>query len=180
MERDLIGLFNNYQEYAIVISLLLNILIAVLGVIPSFFITGANIIFFGFWEGILISLLGETFGAIIAFLLYRKGFKKLVTNNLSKYPRLISLTELEGSKAFFAVFSLRLMPFIPSGLVTFAAAIGKISIITFAFSSSLGKIPALFIEGFTVYQLISFSLEAKLLLLFLGIIILWFNLRKSK
>lgn len=180
MEIDLIALFNNYREYAIFISIILNIVIAILGIIPSFFVTGANIIFFGFWEGILISLIGETFGAIIAFTLYRKGFKKLVTNSLTKYPRLVSLTELEGHKAFYAVLSLRLMPFVPSGLITFAAAIGKISVLLFAAASSLGKIPALLFEGFSVYQFFSFSWEIKLLLIIIALIILWFNFRKSK
>lgn len=180
MELDLIALFNNYREYAIFISIILNIIIAVLGVIPSFFVTGANIIFFGFWEGILISLIGETFGAIIAFTLYRKGFKRIVTDSITKYPKLVSLTELEGKKAFLAVLSLRLMPFMPSGLITFAAAVGKISVLVFTAASSLGKIPALFIEGFSVYQFISISWEGKLLLVIIALIILWLNFKKSK
>lgn len=180
MELDLIALFNNYREYAIFISIILNIVIAVLGVIPSFFVTGANIIFFGFWEGILISLIGETFGAIIAFTLYRKGFKRIVADSITKYPKLVSLTELEGKKAFLAVLSLRLMPFMPSGLITFAAAVGKISVLVFTAASSLGKIPALFIEGFSVYQFISISWEGKLLLVIIALIILWLNFKKSK
>jgi len=180
MELDLIALFNNYREYAIFISLLLSIFIAVLGVVPSFFVTGANILFFGFWEGILISLLGETFGAVVAFTLYRKGFKRVVTNSLARYPRLVSLTELEGKKAFLAVLSLRLMPFVPSGLITFAAAIGKISVLAFTVASSLGKIPALFIEGFSVYQFISVSWEGKLFFATLAFLILWLNFKKSK
>lgn len=180
MELDLIALFNNYREYAIFISIILNIVIAVLGVIPSFFVTGANIIFFGFWEGILISLIGETFGAIIAFTLYRKGFKRIVADSITKYQKLVSLTELEGKKAFLAVLSLRLMPFMPSGLITFAAAVGKISVLVFTAASSLGKIPALFIEGFSVYQFISISWEGKLLLVIIALIILWLNFKKSK
>lgn len=180
MELDLIALFNNYREYAIFISIILNIVIAVLGVIPSFFVTGANIIFFGFWEGILISLIGETFGAIIAFTLYRKGFKRIVADSITKYPKLVSLTELEGKKAFLAVLSLRLMPFMPSGLITFAAAVGKISVLVFTAASSLGKIPALFIEGFSVYQFISISWEGKLFLVILALFILWLNFKKSK
>lgn len=180
MEPDLIALFNSYREYAIFISIILNIIVAVLGIIPSFIVTGANIVFFGFWEGLLISLIGETFGAIVAFTLYRKGFKRMVTNSLPKYPKLVALTELEGKKAFFAVLSLRLMPFMPSGLVTFAAAIGKISVLLFVTASSLGKIPALLFEGFSVYQFISFSWEVKILLVIISIVILWLNFRKSK
>jgi len=179
MEAEVLILFREYQEYAVFLSVLINIIIAILGVIPSFFITGANILFFGFWNGILVSILGEAIGALVAFTLYRKGFKKLIKNRLEKYPKLIRLTELEGKKAFFSVLSLRLMPFMPSGLVTFAASIGKMSTINFTFASSLGKLPALLFEGFSVYQIAQSSLKGKLFLLILGLIILWFNFRSK-
>lgn len=180
MEAEVLTLLRNYQEYAIIISLSISIIVAILGLVPSFFITGANILFFGFWEGLAVSLLGETLGAIVAFTLYRKGFKKIAHDSLAKYPKLLKLTTLEGKQAFSMVLSLRLMPFIPSGLVTLAAAIGKISLLTFAISSSIGKIPALLIEGFSVYQIISVSYEVKLVLLLIGVLILFLSFRKSK
>src|SRR5215213_1703049 len=143
MKEQIIQLFYDHPHGAVVISLAISILIAVLGVVPSFFMTAANILFFGFWQGILISFIGEAAGAIIAFVLYRKGFKKMTTEQLQKFPRLQSLLNAKEKEAFLLILYLRLIPFIPSGLVTFAAAIGKVSAITFFIASSLGKIPAL-------------------------------------
>lgn len=180
MEADLLSLFEQNKDFAFFISILVNIIIAILGVIPSFFITGANIMFFGFWEGITISFLGETLGAIIAFSLYRKGLKRFVNSGIEKYPKLEKLLDLEGRKAFYTVLSLRLMPFMPSGLVTATASVSKISLALFAISSSLGKIPALLIEGLTVYQVISASWQSKILLLLLGLLIFVWNIRKSR
>jgi len=161
------------------ISLGVSIVVAILGVIPSFFITGANIIFFGFWNGLLVSLLGEAIGAIVAFILYRKGFKKATRHAFHKYPRLKELTEAGDKKGFLLVVGLRLLPFVPSGLVTFAAAIGNISLLLFAIASSLGKVPALFIEAYSVYQVTQFDWQGKVILGLVGVVILYLILRKK-
>lgn len=143
---------------------LLNIVIAVLGVVPSVFVTGANLLFFGFFWGTILSFLGESIGAIVAFILYRKGLKKFSQKHLDKYPKLKRLLEAEGKEAFYLILSLRLLPFIPSGLITLTGAIGKVSLLTFAFASSLGKIPALLIEAYSVYQVTKFEWQGKVLL----------------
>jgi uncharacterized membrane protein YdjX (TVP38/TMEM64 family) len=157
MEERFVELLVNYKEIALLISLFASIVVAVLGVVPSVFITGANILVFGFVGGTLISFLGEAIGAVVAFFLYRKGFKKVSQVTLKKYPKLNMLIESEGRDAFWLILSLRLLPFVPSGLVTFAGAIGKVSILLFAIASTIGKAPALLIEAFSVYYV--FQLE---------------------
>src|SRR5215213_11958529 len=100
MKEQIIQLFYDHPHGAVVISLAISILIAVLGVIPSFFMTAANILFFGFWQGILISFLGEAAGAVIAFILYRKGFKKMTAEKLLKYPGAQQLLNAGNREAF--------------------------------------------------------------------------------
>jgi uncharacterized membrane protein YdjX (TVP38/TMEM64 family) len=80
MEGQVIHLFEISGYYALLLSILLNIIISVLGVIPSVFITAANISFFGFGYGLTLSILGEAFGAIISFYLYRVLKKNLFSN----------------------------------------------------------------------------------------------------
>lgn len=142
------------------------------------FITAANIYYFGIINGTLISLGGEAAGALISFLLYRFGFKKAATAKLNKYPKAMQLINAEGSKAFFLVLSLRLIPFVPSGIITFTAAIGKITTLSFFVASTLGKIPAIIIEAYSVYQLGEFGWQGKLILLISAVAILWFILKK--
>ncbi len=173
MEINIIALLDKYVEYAIIISVSINILVSILGVIPSFFITAANIIFFGFWQGITVSFFGETLGAIITFILYRKGFKNISNKKIDKYPKAKKVIYLKGRKAFLSIFSMRLMPFIPSGIITMLGAIGEISLLSFSISSSIGKIPALLIEGFSVYNIITFTWIGKLILFIFGIVILF-------
>ena len=177
MKDIVLQFFEHYPQMAIVTSLLLSIAVAVLGLLPSVFITAANILYFGFWEGSLISFIGETLGAAIAFFLYRKGFKISMQEKLRPYPTVQKLVASEGSKAFWLVVSLRLIPFIPSGLVTFAAAIGNISAIIFISASSLGKIPALLMEAYSVYQVTKFGWQGKAILIITASLILFFAIR---
>jgi uncharacterized membrane protein YdjX (TVP38/TMEM64 family) len=180
VKEALLNLFQQHAGLAFLISLLISVLVAIIGVLPSFFITAANIIFFGFWQGVLISFLGEAIGAIIAFVLYRKGFKKAIAAQLQKFSRAQRLVNAEGKEAFMLVLSLRLIPFVPSGLVTFAAAIGRIAPLTFFISSSLGKIPALLLEGYSVYQVTQFNWQGKVILCVVALILVYISVSKIR
>lgn len=169
MEQVLL-FFNNNSDIAILISIIINVFISVLGVLPSFFLTAANITFFGFYKGTFISFLGESIGAIISFYVYRKGFKKF---NLKlegeKYKKAKRLLEVEGLDAFYLILGLRLFPFVPSGVINIFAALGKVSAIIFIISSSLGKVPALIIEAFTVLQIVKYNDLAKIILIIISL-----------
>jgi uncharacterized membrane protein YdjX (TVP38/TMEM64 family) len=180
MVELLINYFEQIGYWAIVISVLVNIIIAILGLVPSVFLTVANILFFGFWQGTLISFFGEAIGAWIAFYLYRKGFKKLTNDREVKHKLLNQLTNAKGLQAFTIIFSLRLLPFVPSGIVTFIAALGKVSTILFVIASSVGKIPSLLIEAYSAYQLIEFSWQGKLILVGIAFILLVMSLNRRK
>ena len=180
MKEDLLRLFAQHPQAAVAISLLVSVVIAVLGVLPSVFITAANILFFGFWPGTGLSFFGEALGAVVSFVLYRKGFKKNVDKQLQRFPKFEQLVSATGKEAFLLIFSLRLLPFVPSGLVTFAAAIGVVPLVLFVTASSLGKIPALLLEAFAVQQVTTFGLPGKIILAAAGLGLFVYLLRKKK
>jgi uncharacterized membrane protein YdjX (TVP38/TMEM64 family) len=178
MKEAVLQFFQQHPDLALAASLFLSIVIAVLGLVPSFFITAANLFFFGFWPGIFVSFGGEALGAVVAFYLYRKGFKKEASPTLEKYQQIKQLLHAEGWPAFWLIFSLRLIPFVPSGLITFAAAIGRVSLLIFLFSSSLGKLPALLLEGYAVYHVTAFNWQGKVILTITAVVLLFFVLRR--
>ena len=180
MKEAVLQLFEQNRELALLISLCISVLVAIVGIVPSFFITAANIIFFGFWQGILVSFLGEAAGAIIAFVLYRRGFKKTIAAQLQKFPRAQRLVNAQGKEAFMLVVSLRLIPFVPSGLVTFAAAVGRISPLSFFISSSLGKLPALLLEGYSVHQVTQFNWQGKVILCIVALFLIYITVKKIR
>lgn len=180
MKEDLLRLFAANPSAALLISLLISVVIAVLGVVPSVFVTAANILFFGFWKGTLVSFLGEALGAAVSFWLYRKGFKKGVAQQLQRFPKLQRLVSANGRDAFVLILSLRLLPFVPSGLVTFAGAVGVVSAGLFVMASSLGKIPALLIEAYAVQQVTDFGWQGKAILAAVALGLLVWVVQRNK
>ncbi|GMB09934.1 TVP38/TMEM64 family protein [Thermolongibacillus altinsuensis] len=179
MKEQIIALFHTYENIAYLISIAINIFISILGVVPSFFLTAANLTVFGFWKGTFLSFAGEAIGAIVSFFLYRKGFRKISEKKLFSHPKARRLLEAKGLEAFFLVLSLRLLPFVPSGVVTFVAAIGKTSLWIFMIASSMGKIPALLLEAYSVYHVMNWTWQGKVISTFLSILLLLFTWKKT-
>jgi uncharacterized membrane protein YdjX (TVP38/TMEM64 family) len=178
MKEQIIALLNTYENAAYLISIVINIMISILGLVPSVFLTAANLAVFGFWKGTFLSFAGEAIGAIISFVLYRKGFRKLSVTKLFSHPKVSRLLEAKGLEAFFLVLSLRLLPFVPSGVVTFVAAIGKTSLLIFMIASSIGKIPALLLEAYSVYQLMNWTWQGKAVSTLLAVFLFLFTWKK--
>jgi uncharacterized membrane protein YdjX (TVP38/TMEM64 family) len=178
MKEQIIALLNTYENAAYLISIVINIIISILGLVPSVFLTAANLAVFGFWEGTFLSFAGEAIGAIISFVLYRKGFRKLSVTKLFSHPKVRRLLEAKGLEAFFLILSLRLLPFVPSGVVTFVAAIGKTSLLIFMIASSIGKIPALLLEAYSVYQLMNWTWQGKAVSTLLAVFLFLFTWKK--
>jgi len=174
----LLSLFEESPQLAIVISLLISIAIAVAGILPSFFITAANILFFGFWPGTLLSFAGESLGAAASFLLYRKGFKRRSRDRLERFPSIKKLVDADGTDAIMLVFALRLLPLVPSGFITLGAAIGRIRFLPFLVASSFGKFPALLLEAYSVKQLSVFGWQGKLILCLLSFYTIFLIVKK--
>lgn len=161
-EQYLIDLFEALGIWAIIISLLINIIISVLGVVPSVFITAANIAAFGLPLGIAVSIAGEALGAIASFILYRLGIRKFrAVSKAVNHCYLDRLRQADGWRAFWFIISLRILPFVPSGLVTFASAMSKVNLLLFTLASTLGKVPALLIESLSIYGFLNASLPVK-------------------
>ncbi|WP_255472769.1 TVP38/TMEM64 family protein [Planomicrobium sp. CPCC 101079] len=130
--------------------LLLNMAIGAFGFIPSFFVTTLNINSFGLLAGTFLSLSGEIFGAILGFHLYRLGFSKL--NPAWRSHRFFQTLQSQPTgRVFWSVIGFRLIPFVPSGLVTAGASLTAISAWRFALASTIGKVPAVFLEIAAAY-----------------------------
>ncbi len=143
----------------LILSLLANIFVAVVGVLPSYFITAFNISFFGTVIGFFVSLLGESLGALCAFILYRKGLKKISSGMLKKHPKVNKIINSNKKDQILLILSFRLVPYMPSGLVTYAASISNMKISTFVIFSTIGKIPAMILEVLLVSQAINLVLQ---------------------
>jgi uncharacterized membrane protein YdjX (TVP38/TMEM64 family) len=186
MESYLLEWFPTNPGLAAVISIGLNIMVAIIGVLPSAFITIGTVGIFGFKIGLFILIIGEASGAIVSFLLYRKGLYKLFStypkiNNMEKNKFLCRLKNTKGITAFFIVILLRILPFVPSGAVTITATLSKMGLFSFSIASTLGKIPAMFIEAYSVSYVLNLKPELQIgLIIFVVILFLFYLLWERK
>ncbi|MGE6377437.1 TVP38/TMEM64 family protein [Peribacillus muralis] len=165
---------------SIVVSIILNILISVLGFIPSVFITAANITVFGFQKGLIVSYIGEITGAAVSFWLYRRGIQALPPKFM-KNRWIMRLHESQGYPAFWMILLLRLLPFIPSAVINLAAALSRSSLMIFLIATLIGKLPALLIEAYSVTQVLQASGKVKIgLVLLISIIAVLYYVKKIK
>ncbi len=174
MMDSLFDWFPNHWLLIALLSIGLNIVIAIIGVLPSAFITAGTVGFFGFKAGLIILIIGEAAGAIVSFILYRKGVHKLST-----YPKINSfenkflgrLKSTGGMTAFWTVILLRIIPFVPSGAVTLTAALSKMKLFSFSIASTLGKIPALWVEAYSINHVLNLPFEWQLAIIFIVLIL---------
>lgn len=166
---------------AVVISILLQVVIAILGIVPSIFITAANVAVFGVVNGFVLSTVGEVFGAQVTFYLYRYGFKQPLQKRINNrwFERLFNHRQNIG---YAIILQGRLIPFIPSGLVTFYASVSSIGGLPFFIASTLGKLPAMLLEVLVAYgvlQLDAMYLVICLIVFVFGIFLWTIMKRKS-
>lgn len=176
----IIELFNNYSEFAIFISIIASILIALAGVLPSIFVTGANILFWGPVKGIVISIIGEVIGGYITFKIYRLGIKSVIEKIEGRYKLIDQLLTSQGLNAGILIFQGRIIPFIPSGFVTLAAAVSKINDFIFIIATLLGKIPSIILEGLISYDLINIQENYIRLFMVIFTLLIGYIVKKTK
>lgn len=165
-----------------VLLLLLNLGVGAIGFFPSFLVTAINVSSFGIVLGTALSLSGEIFGAIAGFYLYRYGFTKMNPAWLQhRFWTRIQKTSVR--QVFWTIILLRLIPFVPSGLVTAGASLTPISGPLFMVASTIGKIPAVFIEVAVVYGLVhtiptSYQYSLAILILII-LLLIWIKNRRK-
>ena len=171
---------------AVLASILLNVVISITGVLPSIFLSGANAVVFGLWGGFFVSLAGELAGAVIAFLLYRKGSglsKKLKQWSESNWVERVN--QSSRFKQIAGIALLRINPLLPSGFVNFGAALSKITLFDFFLGTFIGKVPSMVFETFVGHDLVFFTenksrLAISLLLGALVFLLFWPKRREGK
>ncbi|AQS05721.1 TVP38/TMEM64 family protein [Clostridium beijerinckii] len=179
--NDVVEILRNNSSIAIPISLIISIVISLAGILPSVFITGANIVFFGPINGFFISLLGETIGAYITFIIYRLGFKRKIEKFTDRNRLISRIVKSDGREAGLLIFQGRIIPFIPSGIITFAASISNVDSTIFTVATLIGKVPSIALEALVSYDIININDNwIRLVITVIGLIFVKFTITKKK
>ncbi|MFL5574165.1 MAG: TVP38/TMEM64 family protein [Gemmatimonadaceae bacterium] len=106
---------------------------------------GAGAIF-GFWRASILIWTASMFGAVAGYYLARGVLAKPARRLLGRYKH--KLGDLPTQKVFLTALRMQVMPIVPFGAFTYAAAIAKLDPLPFFTGSAIGIIPGTLLAAF--------------------------------
>lgn len=137
----------SYGSMAIVFSFLLTLFVNALGFPPAIIFSTANTLIFGIFWGITLSVVAETIGVTISFLLLRFFFRDSAAKIISKSKFLSSIDHYSSEKGFVVMLIARMVPYLPSGVLNAVGALSALSLSDYFLASLAGKFPSTGIEA---------------------------------
>lgn len=113
---------------------------------PASILSMAGGLAFGTWFGMLYTLVGAVTGAVLSFLVARKiggGFFRGKAD-----PRLSKIETAMERRGFMMVLLLRIAPFVPFDLVSYAAGVARVPLRAFLPATVIGTLPGTFAYNF--------------------------------
>jgi len=109
---------------------------------PLTLLTGS---IFGVWFGTLVALIGNTIGAVLAFLLARYIFKEYAQSLIERYPRIKKYVAQLQERGLSTILFLRLVPLFPFNATNFLLGVTPVPLRTYLLGSFIGMIPGTFL-----------------------------------
>lgn len=177
--REMADWLLSFGAWAVIISIVVMIIQTIATPVPLFLVAGANGFIFGIHWGIVTTLAGALLGATVAFFMARFLARDYFTRRLSRYmPQVEEMSKQSGAKV---VFLARLVPILPSSIVSYAAGLSRVSFRGFFLASVFGKLPEIII-----YTALGHSLEraggilTRVTVIILVISLLYISLQSKK
>lgn len=177
-----IAYLRSFGIWAMAISMIIDIVINMVGFLPSIFISTANGVVFGIWTGTVVSWLAETIGVVISFFFMRTLFRHKAQKVIEHSKMLTKLDEYSTLKAMIIA---RAVPYSPNGLVTALGALSHISYRDYIIACLIGKLPSVAVEvvvGHDVVMMEDNSMRLTILVIVVAIVYggLWYWNRRRK
>jgi uncharacterized membrane protein YdjX (TVP38/TMEM64 family) len=158
--------------FAPIISILLMVFQAIAAPIPSFLITGANGMVFGYVWGSILSWFGAMLGATVSYFLAKKFGFQFVEKRF-KGDKLKSIFNIiNGPYGFFFILISRILPVVSFDLISFLAGLSGIRLTTFLVATGIGMVPGTIAYTIVGYDLIDLDGNFHRILIIIGAIII--------
>ncbi|VAW53950.1 hypothetical protein MNBD_GAMMA05-1603 [hydrothermal vent metagenome] len=131
-----------------IIFVLLLIIIATTGIFPASLLVITAGALFGLTSGLALSLVGIFIGSIGGLLAGRYILREAITSRVSSYVSMDALDMEIQSRGWRFVILLRLSPFVPFGIGSYALGISSVRFKDYCIGT-IGTIPALFALVYT-------------------------------
>ena len=130
-----IAYLRGFGIYAAFMSFFIDVVINIVGFLPSIFISTANGLIFGLFWGTIISWLAETVGVLISFYVMRTLFRGMAMNIINKSR---TLKKLDSYDSWQAIAAARAIPYMPNGQVTAISALSGMHFRPYALGCLIG------------------------------------------
>jgi len=137
----------SFGPWAVLFSFLLTLFVNALGFPPAIIFSTANTLIFGIFWGIVLSVVAETVGVAISFILLRFFFRDAAEKIISKNKTLSNLDKYSGKRGFVVMLIARMVPYFPSAALNAIGALSAMSLRDYVVSSFIGKFPSTGIEA---------------------------------
>lgn len=137
----------SYGSLAVVFSFMLTLFVNAIGFPPAIIFSTANTLIFGIVPGIILSVIAETFGVTVSFILLRFFFRDSAKKLINKSKSLRSVDKYSSKKGFTVMLIARMVPYVPSGILNAAGALSSMTLLDYFLASLVGKFPSTGIEA---------------------------------
>ena len=140
---DIIAVLKMYKTQSIFIYIGVQIIQIVISVIPGQAFQFAAGYLYGFWPGLLYSIIGATLGTLISFYLAKLLGKDAIHLFFGEDKMTYFIDRLNSKKAYTIVFLIYLIPGLPKDIVSYAAGVSEMKCKPFLILSLIGRIPGM-------------------------------------
>ena len=137
----------SFGPWAVLFSFLLTLFVNALGFPPAIIFSTANTLIFCIFWGIVLSVVAETVGVAISFILLRFFFRDAAEKIISKNKTLSNLDKYSGKRGFVVMLIARMVPYFPSVMLNAIGALSAMSFRDYVIASLVGKFPSTGIEA---------------------------------
>ncbi|WP_159887107.1 TVP38/TMEM64 family protein [Paenibacillus puerhi] len=155
---------------------MLVLLHAVLPFIPFVVAAGVNVLLFGFWGGFAVNYICACVGAVFAYFLARNLGRSWVQGKLAGYSFLGKVNGLLERYGLWCIAASRVVPVLPSSVVSIGAAFMKVRTRHFILGTLIGNAPMIWLESMVGHDLIHFGQHKERLLVLGAVLLVMFAL----
>lgn len=167
----------------VAVIILVYIIMTFCLIVPYLILAGACGMIYGLFWGTVLGWTGEIVGAVLLFSYGRYFFRSVAEVWINKSRHLANANKYSAINGFMTLFIGRVVPLIPSAVLTTVASISKISFKNFVLATATGIIPAVFVKVLLGHDLIFIRENAVRLVCVLALIVIaygilfWYKLK---
>lgn len=125
--------------------------------VPFVFVAGVNVLIYPSPWGFVVNYVMACLGATAAFLFARYYGHERAMKRLEQYPLAVQFNKQMERNGFIYILFGRLIPVMPSSLISMGAGVTKVSMRQFVLGTMLGKLPMVFLESQITQYLLHFK-----------------------